>query len=99
MLDPRFDPLGLIRRELPDGSRIVVSRFGGQVLSWVAHGRERLYLSSTAAADSVQPVRGGVPVCFPQFSGRGPLPKHGFARTSTWAECPTAAAGAVHLRL
>lgn len=30
------------------------------------------------------PIRGGIPVVFPQFSDRGPLPKHGFARTLPW---------------
>ena len=34
-------------------------------------------------------LAGGIPVCFPQFAGRGPLPKHGFARTSDEWEIDT----------
>ncbi|TFZ04529.1 D-hexose-6-phosphate mutarotase [Ramlibacter rhizophilus] len=98
-MDSRFDHLGLLVRELADGSRVVVSRFGGHVLSWFAGGRERLYLSRNAIADGCQPIRGGVPVCFPQFSSRGTLAKHGFARTRVWSEVPSAAADTIHLRL
>ena len=29
-------------------------------------------------------MRGGVPVLFPQFADRGPLPKHGFVRNVAW---------------
>lgn len=31
------------------------------------------------------PIRGGIPLVFPQFSKRGPLPQHGFARTQSWS--------------
>lgn len=31
------------------------------------------------------PTRGGVPVLFPQFADRGPLPKHGLVRSARWA--------------
>lgn len=67
------------------GARAMVSLFGGQVLSWTpAGGEERLYLSDQACFDGVQAVRGGIPVCFPQFAELGKLPKHGFARTRGW---------------
>lgn len=69
------------------GDRVVVLRHGAQVLSWqTADGIERLYVSPVAASAG-QPVRGGVPVIFPQFNQRGPdfnLPRHGFARTLPW---------------
>lgn len=35
--------------------------------------------------DGSRPLRGGIPVCFPQFSDCGPLEKqHGFARDEVW---------------
>lgn len=69
---------------LPGGDRVVVAHHGAHVLSWVTQGRERLYLSPRSAHTPGASIRGGIPVCFPQFNQRGPLPKHGFARRLTW---------------
>lgn len=78
---------------------------GAQLLSWQASdGRERLYLSADSGGmrrnDPLDrlaaPIRGGVPVCFPQFSGRGPMIKHGFARGMAW-QADQVAAGSVSL--
>lgn len=74
-----------LRLNGPRGAQAVVSRFGGQVLSWTpSDGRERLYLSERAIFDGREPIRGGIPVCFPQFSSQGGLPKHGFVRCKPW---------------
>lgn len=68
-----------------DGSTADVALHGGHILSWrTADGTERLFLSSAATIGNGAAIRGGVPVCFPQFAGLGPLRKHGFARTSSW---------------
>lgn len=70
----------------PRGSSAVISSLGGQVLSWqTPDGRERLYLSEKAVFDGSVAIRGGVPVCFPQFSSLGELPKHGFVRCRKWS--------------
>lgn len=67
------------------GARAVVALQGAQVLSWSPPGGgERLYLSPRAVFDASMPVRGGIPVCFPQFADLGPLPAHGFARKRRW---------------
>lgn len=42
------------------------------------------------------PVRGGVPVLFPQFADSGPLPKHGMARAVTWKLAQEAASNQTH---
>lgn len=66
------------------GDELRVARQGAHVLSWVSKGRERLFLSPRNAFDGHTAIRGGVPVCFPQFNQRGSLPKHGFARNVEW---------------
>lgn len=69
----------------PDGARASISLHGGHVLSWLPAGApEQLYLSPRSEFTPGKAIRGGVPVCFPQFAERGPLPKHGFARTLPW---------------
>lgn len=70
---------------LPTGDTVIVAEQGAQVLSWTtADGAERFFLSPRSLFDGHSAVRGGVPVCFPQFNQRGPLPKHGFARNLPW---------------
>ena len=69
----------------PDGAEVTVLLQGGQIVSWIPAGdQERLYLSPQAVAGPGQAVRGGIPVCFPQFAKRGPLGQHGFSRQQTW---------------
>ena len=43
-----------------------------------------LYLSRRARFAPGVPIRGGIPVVFPQFADSGPLPKHGWLRTVDW---------------
>ena len=76
------------RWSLPNGDSVFVAEQGAHVLSWQAGGRERLYLSPASVPDGSTAIRGGIPVCFPQFNQRGTLPKHGFARNLPWAHVP-----------
>lgn len=76
-----------MRLRAPDGAEATVLLYGAHVVSWVpAGGVERLYLSPTATTANGQSVRGGIPVCWPQFNLRGDLPgvKHGFVRNRLW---------------
>jgi glucose-6-phosphate 1-epimerase len=79
-----FHGLPSVSLFLPNGDSLRVLLHGAHVVSWVAGGRERLYLSPTSAFDGRSAIRGGVPVCFPQFNMRGTLPKHGFVRNLAW---------------
>ena len=81
-------PGGLPRIALvaADGARAEIYLHGAHVTSWLPAGSssDRLFLSAAShfAADTA--IRGGVPICFPQFADQGPLPMHGFARTAAW---------------
>ncbi|KZM28465.1 carbohydrate binding [Ascochyta rabiei] len=77
---------------LPSGESVEVYLFGATVTSWKSNGgqTENLWVSESADLTGKKPIRGGVPVVFPNF---GPPPKtgptsqlsqHGFARNSRW---------------
>jgi glucose-6-phosphate 1-epimerase len=84
-----------LRLALPGGDSCTVALHGAQVISWVtADGVERIYLSPEALFDGQGAIRGGVPVCWPQFNQRGTLPKHGFARNMAWQSVTPADAAA-----
>jgi glucose-6-phosphate 1-epimerase len=65
-------------------------------------GPPLLFMSAKSWFAPGQPIRGGVPVCFPWFGAREGDAVHGFARITEWELAKTsAAAGAVtlHFRL
>lgn len=69
----------------PAGAEAIVLLYGAHLVSWKpAGGEERLFMSEKSVFQAGTPVRGGVPVCFPQFGKNGPLPQHGFVRTHMW---------------
>ena len=73
------------RLTLTNGDSVLVAQHGAHVISWLHGGRERLFLSPNSVWDGRAAIRGGIPVCFPQFNQRGDLPKHGFVRNLPWA--------------
>jgi len=97
-LDVRGQPA--VRLILSDGSSCTIALHGAQVLGWTtADGVERIYLSPDAVFDGQTAIRGGVPVCWPQFNQRGPLAKHGFSRNMAWEVEPQDAAAPGGVRL
>ena len=69
----------------PSGSSADIYLNGAHVTSWIpAGGKEVLFMGKTATFAPGDPIRGGIPVVFPQFANTGPLPQHGFARKTEW---------------
>ncbi|KDO76441.1 hypothetical protein CISIN_1g022000mg [Citrus sinensis] len=69
----------------PRGASAKISLHGGQALSWrTERGEELLFTSTKAIFKPPHAVRGGIPICFPQFGNRGSLEQHGFARNRSW---------------
>lgn len=68
------------------GNSAEVYLYGGHVTSWKnEHGEELLFLSSKAVFKPPKAIRGGIPICFPQFGSHGTLEQHGFARNRFWS--------------
>lgn len=67
-----------------DGDSVTVLLRGAQVMSWRNTAGDELLYQSPLQLQPDQPIRGGIPVVFPQFGNMGPLQKHGFARVCDW---------------
>ena len=72
-------------------SSFTIQSHGAHVTSWksaaVGNGeQELLYVSPQALMDTPEKaIRGGVPICWPQFSEMGPYGMaHGWARSTKW---------------
>jgi len=69
-----------------DGASAIATLQGAHLVSWIpAGGEECLFVSERSPFAAGRPIRGGIPVCYPQFAELGPLMKHGFARHLPWA--------------
>jgi len=83
-------PAGRIRLHHSSGASCEISLFGAHLLSWCPEpDDERLFLGSMARVGVPGVgIRGGVPICWPQFgnfkeASKAPDKAHGFARTSS----------------
>jgi glucose-6-phosphate 1-epimerase len=81
----RIGDLETVALRHASGSTAEIAIQGAHVTSWKrATGDEMLFVSANSPLAAGEPIRGGIPVVFPQFAALGPLPMHGFVRTTTW---------------
>lgn len=70
------------------GAECTIYPYGAHVTSVkTAEGKELLFLSRDAILDGSKAIRGGIPLCFPQFGQPDQsMPQHGFLRNNYWTE-------------
>ncbi|QDS77909.1 hypothetical protein FKW77_000790 [Venturia effusa] len=80
-----------IKATIPSGDTVEIYLHGATISSWTSSSKEQqLFLSTGSALDGSAPLRGGIPVVFPNFAlppanhSTSKMPNHGFARNSTW---------------
>jgi len=81
--ETKLNGLPAVKLTHPSGATATVYVYAGHLASWKdSSGQENLFVSSKTAYGGGKAIRGGVPICWPQFAGRGEYQKHGFARNS-----------------
>ena len=83
----RADEAPSVELTAPDGAFARVYLDGAHVTSWIParSNSDRLFVSREAQYGPGCSIRGGIPVCFPQFGPFGPIGHHGFARLNRWS--------------
>ncbi|GMF22673.1 unnamed protein product [Phytophthora lilii] len=79
--------LKTVKLSHPYGSSAEVFLFGAHLKSFRAAMDPKmdvLFMSNDSYLDGVNPIRGGIPVVFPNFGGAPGFPNHGFARITNW---------------
>ncbi|KAG6960693.1 hypothetical protein JG687_00008076 [Phytophthora cactorum] len=79
--------LETVKLSHPHGSSAEVFLFGAHVKSFRAAmdpNLDVIFMSKDSFMDGVNPIRGGIPVVFPNFGGAPGFPNHGFARITNW---------------
>ena len=68
------------------GANFVLHKFGAHILSYqTSSGKPLIMLSKDAIMDGSAAIRGGIPLCFPQFGQPDKTyPQHGFLRRNKW---------------
>lgn len=92
-LDGHFDitfgngDIPLVRlRHAQSGQIAEVYTYGACMTSWNVRGNEVLWMSDTNKWElGGKAIRGGIPLCFPQFGPYGNLVQHGFGRITSWS--------------
>lgn len=80
-----------------DGPAVPGKRPRSFTLAPLCARQERIFVSSKAKYAPGTAIRGGVPICWPQFGKKGPLAQqHGFARNSTWTLAHSSESTAVY---
>ena len=80
------EPMQKTELVTPFGAKATIYHQGAHLTSWLpseAFG-EQLFVAQQSEYVNGKAIRGGVPVCFPQFAAFGAGVKHGFARTADW---------------
>lgn len=75
----------VILRHAPSAQEAEIYVYGAAVTSWTMRGENHFWVSDTNKwVEGGKAIRGGIPICFPQFGPYGDLQQHGFARVSNW---------------
>ena len=73
-----------------NAAECTISLWGGNIVSYRPKTEQYdiFWLGDLNKFDNIQAIRGGIPVCWPRFAEENlnnNLPRHGFARLSTWS--------------
>jgi glucose-6-phosphate 1-epimerase len=66
------------------GATLEIYLKGAHITSYKTNKKEELLFLSSKTNYKSKPIRGGIPVIFPQFGPNGPLVQHGFGRNVFW---------------